>query len=234
MTRASLNKRADEVATMFDDVAARYDLTNDVLSLGQDRWWRRVVTRTVDAKPGERVLDLAAGTGTSSEPFRATGAHVVACDFSLGMLRVGRTRRPRLPFVAGDALALPFRDGAFDAVTISFGLRNVADVDQALRELYRVTEPGGRLVVCEFSLPARPVLGSAYNQWLQLLPRIARRVASNPEAYVSLAESIRAWPAPPALAQRVGAAGWSTVGWRPLTAGIVTLHTARKTLAGAA
>jgi demethylmenaquinone methyltransferase / 2-methoxy-6-polyprenyl-1,4-benzoquinol methylase len=234
VTRAGLNKRADEVATMFDDVAARYDLTNDVLSLGQDRWWRRVVTRTVAAQPGERVLDIAAGTGTSSEPFRAAGAHVVPCDFSLGMLRVGRDRRPDLPFVAGDALALPFRDGAFDAVTISFGLRNVADVDQALREMLRVTRDGGRLVVCEFSLPSQPVLGSAYNQWLQLLPRIARRVATNPEAYVYLAESIRAWPAPAALAQRVGAAGWSQVGWHSLTAGIVTLHTARKTPAPAA
>src|SRR3954469_16365023 len=154
MTRASLNKRADEVATMFDDVAARYDLTNDVLSLGQDRWWRRVVTRTVDAKPGEHVLDIAAGTGTSSEPFRAAGAHVVACDFSLGMLTVGRQRRPDLPFVAGDALALPFADASFDAVTISFGLRNVADPAAALGELRRVTRPGGRLVICEFSHPS--------------------------------------------------------------------------------
>jgi demethylmenaquinone methyltransferase/2-methoxy-6-polyprenyl-1,4-benzoquinol methylase len=228
VSRASLTKRADEVATMFDDVAERYDMTNDVLSVGQDRLWRRAVTRAVAAQPGEQVLDLAAGTGTSSEPFLHAGAGVVACDFSLGMLRVGARRRPHVPFVGGDALALPFRDGAFDAVTISFGLRNVADIDTALREMHRVTKPGGRLVVCEFSLPTQPVLAPAYDKWLALLPHIARRVASNPDAYVYLAESIRAWPAPPMLASRVAAAGWSRVGWRPLTAGIVTLHTARK------
>ncbi len=234
MSRASLAKRADEVASMFDDVAANYDMTNDVLSLGQDRWWRRAVTRTVNAQADEAVLDLAAGTGTSTQPLRGSGAVAVACDFSLGMLTVGRRRRPALPFVAGDALALPFRDAAFDAVTISFGLRNVADVDRALEEMHRVTKPGGRLVICEFSLPSNVVLKPAYNQWLQMLPRIAHRVASNPEAYVYLAESIRAWPAPAALARQVAAAGWSTVGWRPLSAGIVTLHTARKAAAGPA
>ena len=228
MTRATLQKRPDEVATMFDDVAARYDRTNDVLSLGQDRWWRRAVTKTVAAQPGEVILDVAAGTGTSSEPFLAAGARVVACDFSLGMLRVGRAARPAVPFVAGDALRLPFPDGAFDAITISFGLRNVADVDAALADMHRVAKAGGRLVVCEFSLPAQPGLRRAYDKWLELLPAIARRVASNPDAYVYLAESIRAWPEPPALAQRVSRAGWSRVGWRRLSGGIVTLHTARR------
>jgi demethylmenaquinone methyltransferase/2-methoxy-6-polyprenyl-1,4-benzoquinol methylase len=228
VTRAGLNKRPDEVATMFDDVAGRYDLTNDVLSLGQDRWWRRTVTRTVAAQPGERVLDVAAGTGTSAEPFLSAGARVVACDFSLGMMQVGRARRPAIPFVAGDALRLPFPAAAFDAVTVSFGLRNVADVDAALTEMYRVTKPMGRLVICEFSLPTHPVLRPAYDRWLRLLPPVARRVASNPDAYVYLAESIRAWPAPAALAQRIASAGWSKVGWRSLTGGIVTLHTARK------
>jgi demethylmenaquinone methyltransferase/2-methoxy-6-polyprenyl-1,4-benzoquinol methylase len=174
------------------------------------------------------VLDVAAGTGTSSEPFLAAGAHVVATDFSIGMLQVGRRRRPAVPFVAGDALRLPFREETFDAVTISFGLRNVADVDTALAELQRVAKPAGRLLICEFSLPSGPVLRPAYDRWLRALPPIARRVASNPDAYVYLAESIRAWPAPATLAERIAAAGWSTVGWRPLTGGIVTLHTARK------
>lgn len=213
---------------MFDDVAGRYDVTNDVLSLGQDRWWRRIVTRTLAPQRGEWVLDVAAGTGTSAQPVRALGAHVVACDFSLGMLHVGKARRPAVPFIAGDALSLPFADGSFDAVTISFGLRNVADVDRALHELHRVTKPGGRLVICEFSLPGRALLRSGYDVWLRVLPAIARRVASNPDAYVYLAESIQAWPAPPELARRVAAAGWSRVGWRSLTGGIVTLHTARK------
>ena len=229
MTRAGLDKAPRDVATMFDDVAAGYDRTNDVLSLGQDRWWRRIVTKTVAAQPGETVLDVAAGTGTSTEPFRTAGATVVACDFSLGMLQVGRKARPAVPFVAGDALSLPLRDDVFDAVTISFGLRNVADVDQALREMHRVAKPGGRLVICEFSLPSQPALRLGYNGWLQLLPALARRVATNADAYVYLSESIRAWPAPSVLAQHIAEAGWSRVGWRPLTAGVVTLHTARKT-----
>jgi demethylmenaquinone methyltransferase/2-methoxy-6-polyprenyl-1,4-benzoquinol methylase len=150
---ADLDKQPHEVAAMFDDVAERYDLTNDVLSLGQTRLWRRAVAQAVDARPGQRVLDLAAGTGSSSLPFAAAGAQVVAADFSLGMLRVGKRAHPGLDLLAGDALRLPFADAAFDAVTISFGLRNVSDVDAALVEMARVTRPGGRLVVCEFSHP---------------------------------------------------------------------------------
>ena len=112
MTRADLDKNPADVAAMFDDVAQRYDLTNDILSLGQDRRWRRAVVEAVDVRPGERVLDLAAGTGTSSQPFADRGAQVVPCDFSLGMLRVGRRRRPDLPLVAGDATRLPFADAS--------------------------------------------------------------------------------------------------------------------------
>jgi demethylmenaquinone methyltransferase / 2-methoxy-6-polyprenyl-1,4-benzoquinol methylase len=153
VTRADLAKQPSDVAAMFDDVAARYDLTNDVLALGQTRLWRRAVVNAVDPRPGDRVLDLAAGTGTSSEPFRRRGAFCVPCDFSLGMLRVGARRLPHLPFVAGDALRLPFADASFDAATISFGLRNVTDTEAALREIRRVVRPGGRLVVCEFSHP---------------------------------------------------------------------------------
>ena len=138
---------------MFDGVAERYDLTNDVLSLGQTRLWRRAVARAVDAQPGELVLDLAAGTGSSSLPFVQAGARVVAADFSLGMLQVGKRTHPTLTCSAGDALRLPFADGVFDTVTISFGLRNVSDVDAGLAEMARVTRPGGRLVVCEFSHP---------------------------------------------------------------------------------
>jgi demethylmenaquinone methyltransferase/2-methoxy-6-polyprenyl-1,4-benzoquinol methylase len=214
---------------MFDGVAERYDRTNDVLSLGQTRSWRRAVARAVDARPGQRVLDLAAGTGSSSVPFRAAGALVVPCDFSLGMLRVGKRRQPALHFVAGDALRLPFRDGAFDAVTISFGLRNVADPDAALRELGRVTRPGGRLVVCEFSHPTWAPLRTLYSGYLMgALPAVARRVATNPDAYVYLAESIQAWPDQAALAERIAAAGWQDVAWSDLTQGIVAVHRARR------
>ncbi|MEU7318804.1 demethylmenaquinone methyltransferase [Streptomyces sp. NPDC007083] len=225
MTRASLEKKPHEVAAMFDDVAARYDLTNDVLSLGQTRLWRRAVADAVDARPGERVLDLAAGTGTSSLPFVEGGAFTVPCDFSLGMLREGKRRHPWMPFTAGDATRLPFADAVFDAVTISFGLRNVSAVDTALAELLRVTKPGGRVLICEFSHPTWAPFRTVYTEYLmRALPPLARRVSSSPDAYVYLAESIRAWPDQSALAARLQDAGWGRVAWRNLSGGIVALH----------
>jgi demethylmenaquinone methyltransferase/2-methoxy-6-polyprenyl-1,4-benzoquinol methylase len=212
---------------MFDEVAERYDLTNDVLSLGQTRLWRRAVRQAVDARPGERVLDLAAGTATSTQPFAEDGADVVACDFSLGMLRVGRRERPHLPFVAGDATALPFVDDSFDAVTISFGLRNVQDTSAALAEMRRVTRPGGRLVVCEFSAPTNRAFRTVYSEYLmKALPKVATKVSSNPDAYVYLAESIAAWPDQQALADLITQAGWKRTAYRNLSGGIVALHRA--------
>jgi demethylmenaquinone methyltransferase / 2-methoxy-6-polyprenyl-1,4-benzoquinol methylase len=235
VSRADLTKEPHEVAAMFDAVAARYDLTNDVLSLGQTRLWRRAVARAVDAQPGSRVLDLAAGTGSSSLPFAAAGAFVVPCDFSLGMLQVGKHGKhgkhghPELSFVGGDALRLPFADASFDALTISFGLRNVSDIDAALAEMARVTRPGGRLVVCEFSHPTWRPFRTVYSRYLMAaLPSVARRVSSNPDAYVYLAESIQAWPDQPALAQRIAGAGWADVAWSDLTYGIVALHRAHR------
>ncbi len=227
--RASLDKRPRDVAVMFDAVAARYDLTNTILSLRQDHRWRRLVREAVAATPGERVLDIAAGTGTSSIPFADAGVDVVPADFSLGMLHQGRRRRPDLAFTAADALALPFADGAFDVVTVSFGLRNVADPAAALAEFARVTRPGGRLVVCEFSAPTNAAVRTAYLRYLVGgLPAIARRVSSDPESYVYLAESIRAWPDQQGLADVIGDAGWSYVAWRNHTGGIVAVHTARR------
>jgi demethylmenaquinone methyltransferase / 2-methoxy-6-polyprenyl-1,4-benzoquinol methylase len=227
VNRANLDKQPGEVAAMFDGVAARYDLTNDVLSLGQDRRWRRAVARALDVRAGQTVLDLAAGTGTSSEPFHDAGVRVVPADFSLGMLRVGKGRRRDLPFTAADATRLPFQDNAFDAVTMSFGLRNVVDVDAALAELHRVTKPGGRLVICEFSHPVWRPFRTVYVEYLmKALPAVARRVSSNPDSYVYLAESIQAWPDQRGLAARIGAAGWRKVEWRNLSGGIVALHRA--------
>jgi demethylmenaquinone methyltransferase/2-methoxy-6-polyprenyl-1,4-benzoquinol methylase len=229
VSRASLEKQPDDVAAMFDDVAARYDLTNDVLSLGQTRLWRRAVAQALDVAPGERVLDLGAGTGTSSLPFLAAGATVVPCDFSLGMLREGKKRHPELPLTAGDATRLPFADGVFDAVTISFALRNVHDTDEALREMRRVVRPGGRLVICEFSQPTYRPFRTVYTEYLmRALPPVARSVSSNPEAYVYLAETIREWPDQKALAGRLQSAGWRGVAWRNLTGGIVALHRGTK------
>jgi demethylmenaquinone methyltransferase/2-methoxy-6-polyprenyl-1,4-benzoquinol methylase len=225
VTRANLDKQPHEVAAMFDDVAAKYDLTNDVLSLGQARAWRRAVAEAVGAGPGDVVLDLGAGTGTSSLPFLAAGAKVVPCDFSVGMLTEGKRRHPELPLTAGDATRLPFADDSFDAVTISFALRNVHETEAALREMHRVTKPGGQVVICEFSTPTWTPLRTVYTEYLmRALPPVATRVSSNPDAYVYLAESIRAWPDQPALAALLQQAGWAKVAWRNLTGGIVALH----------
>jgi demethylmenaquinone methyltransferase/2-methoxy-6-polyprenyl-1,4-benzoquinol methylase len=212
---------------MFDRVARRYDVTNTVLSGGLDAGWRRATREALGARPGETVLDVAAGTAVSTVALAAGGARAIACDFSLGMLRAGAARP--VPKVAGDAMALPLADASVDGVVISFGLRNVADPDAALREFARVTKPGGRLVVCEFSSPTWAPFRTVYTEYLmKALPRIARSVSSNPDAYVYLAESIRAWPDQPALAGRLQAAGWADVGWRNLTGGIVALHRATR------
>ena len=212
---------------MFDAVAKRYDLTNDVLSFGQDRRWRREVLTAVDPAYGDKVLDLAAGTGTSSQPFADAGATVVPCDFSIGMLQVGKKQLPHLPFTAGDGTQLPFADDTFDAVTISFGLRNIVDPVKGLAEMRRVTRPGGRLVVCEFSHPTWSPWRTVYLEYLmKTLPAVAKAVSSAPDAYVYLAESIRAWPDQAGLAAMLGAAGWQQAEWRNLSGGIVALHRA--------
>jgi demethylmenaquinone methyltransferase / 2-methoxy-6-polyprenyl-1,4-benzoquinol methylase len=227
VSRASLDKDPSEVASMFDGVARRYDLTNTVLSAGQDRTWRRATRAALELKPGDVVLDLAAGTAVSTVELARSGAWCVACDFSVGMLAAGAGRD--VPKVAGDATRLPFADATFDAVTISFGLRNVVDHVAGLEEMARVTRPGGRLVVCEFSSPTNRLFATVYKEYLmRALPSVARAVSSNPDAYVYLAESIRAWPDQAQLAQRISAAGWSAVRWRNLSGGIVALHAATK------
>jgi demethylmenaquinone methyltransferase/2-methoxy-6-polyprenyl-1,4-benzoquinol methylase len=227
MTRATLDKEPHDVAKMFDGVAKRYDLTNTVLSFAQDRRWRRKTRDALRLRPGQRVLDVAAGTGVSTAELAKSGANAVASDFSIGMLCAGKKRRDRkhLPFVAADALRLPFADASFDAVTISFGLRNIVDVPAALAEFARVTTAGGRLVICEFSTPVIPGFRQLYlNYLMRLVPWVARKVSSNPDAYVYLAESIRSWPAQQELARTIAEAGWADVHWRNLTGGIVALH----------
>ncbi|GAB3753338.1 demethylmenaquinone methyltransferase [Microlunatus parietis] len=225
--RATLAKRRADVSAMFDRVADRYDLVNGIISLGRDRDWRKAVVEAVRPRPGMRILDLAAGTGTSSQTFADEGATVFPTDLSLGMLTVGKQRLPGLGFVAGDALQLPYVDDAFDAVTISFGLRNVEHTEAALVELRRVTRPGGRLVICEFSTPTIGWFRFIYrNYLLAALPTMADLFASNPVAYRYLAESILDWPDQPRLAELIEKAGWSGVEWRNLSSGIVALHRA--------
>jgi len=212
---------------MFDAVAAKYDITNDILALGQTRRWRSAVRTALTLEPRHLVLDIAAGTGTSTAAFTATGAQVIAADFSLGMLEVGKARNPTLPFVAADALALPFGDACFDRVTISFGLRNVADRMLALDEFHRVIKPGGVLVICEFSHPTLAPLRKVYTEYLMAaLPALSDRVSSSPDAYRYLAESIRAWPTQKELAVDIAKAGWRDVQWRNFIGGIVSIHRA--------
>lgn len=223
MSRASLAKDPADVAAMFDGVAGRYDLTNTVLSFGQDRGWRVATRKALALGPGDVVLDLAAGTVVSTEELARSGADCVAADFSMGMLKAGARRS--VPKVGADALHLPFGDESFDAATISFGLRNVNDVDQAFAELFRVLKPGGRVVICEFSTPVFAPMRVVYMEYLmKALPSVARKVSSNPDAYVYLAESIREWPDQAALAQRMKSAGFEHVRWRNLTFGITALH----------
>ncbi|WP_425561801.1 class I SAM-dependent methyltransferase [Microbacterium awajiense] len=217
---------------MFDQVAAGYDRTNTVLSMGNDKLWRAATTRAVAPRRGERILDLAAGTGASSVALARSGATVTAADFSPGMIAEGRRRHrgiPNLTFVEADATDLPFDDAEFDAVTMSFGLRNVNDPSQALRELLRVTRPGGRLVVCEFSHTPSKAFGGAYRFYSdRVLPVVAKAVSSNADAYDYLNESIRAWPDQRTLSAWIREAGWTDVAYRNLTMGIVALHRARR------
>jgi demethylmenaquinone methyltransferase/2-methoxy-6-polyprenyl-1,4-benzoquinol methylase len=227
--RANLDKAPDDVASMFDGVAERYDVANEVLALGQTRVWRRALVNAVAPMRGEVILDLAAGTGSSSEPLAGRGATVIPCDFSTGMLLVGHDRRPGLPFTAGDALHLPFGDAVFDAATISFGLRNVEDPSAALTEFARVVRPGGQLLVCEFSRPRPAPIRWGYGWYLRtVLPFLARRVSSNPEAYTYLQETIDAWPDQPSLARMIARSGWTDVVWKNMTFGVVALHHATR------
>jgi demethylmenaquinone methyltransferase/2-methoxy-6-polyprenyl-1,4-benzoquinol methylase len=229
MSRANLNKDPDEVAAMFDGVAKRYDLVNDLLSLGRTKAWRKKTTAIIAPKPGMQILDLAAGPGSSSEPLYKAGATVFATDFSEGMLAQGRKARPYLNFSKADALNLPFEDSRFDVVTISYGLRNTVKYEKALAEALRVTKTGGRIVIAEFSHPTNRIFRTIYTKYLmRLLPAIAKKTASNPDAYVYLAESIRAWPDQAALAKSLEEAGWSNVSWKNLTFGVVAVHSASK------
>jgi demethylmenaquinone methyltransferase/2-methoxy-6-polyprenyl-1,4-benzoquinol methylase len=214
---------------MFDDVAKHYDRTNAFLSVGNAYLWRMHTVRAVAPQAGERILDIAAGTGTSSAALARTGARVVAVDFSGGMIAEGRKRHSNIEFIEADAEKLPFGDEEFDAVTISFGLRNVNQPKIALGEMYRVLKPGGRLVICEFSKPPRALLRTGYWAYLKyVMPTVASTASSNPAAYKYLMDSIKDWPDQGQLSQWIRGAGFTRVAYRNLTAGIVALHRGRK------
>mgnify|MGYP000101854843 CR=1 FL=1 len=229
MSKANLDKKPAEVAAMFDSVAPTYDITNDLLSLGQSRLWRSRVAKAVAPRSGQTILDLAAGTGSSSVAFTGPGIKVIATDFSEGMLAEGRRRHPELDFQFADATKLPFKDQSVDAVTISFGLRNVVDVPKALTEMFRVLKPGGRVVICEFSKVTLPVFKQFYNFYLtKVLPKVSGLASKTPEAYSYLAESIVAWPDQAGLAKQLEAAGFQNVTYKNLSFGVVAIHTGFK------
>ena len=222
-------KLATDVSTMFDEVSPRYDLINDVLTVGNDRLWRIATTKAIAPRKGMRVLDLAAGTGTSSAAIAKHGAHVVAADFSEGMLAEGRKRHvgnELIEFVFADATALPFEDDSFDAATISYGLRNVHEPRKALAEMLRVVKPGGHVVIAEFSTPPSQLVRVPYGLYgRHVLPRVAGFINGEAaEAYRYLNESIEDWPTQEKLASWLREAGFERVAYRNLTFGIVALH----------
>ena len=225
MARANLNKDPDDVSKMFDGVANRYDFLNDFLSLGRTKAWRKMVTSTIGPKPGLKILDIAAGTGSSTRPLVDAGADVIALDFSTGMIEIGRKRHKDIKFVQGDALNLPFEENFFDVTTISFGLRNTSNIDSALKDSLRVTKSGGKIVIAEFSHPSNSIFRFIYlNYLMRAIPIISKKISKNPDAYVYLAESIRAWPNQEGLASKMRDAGWKSVAWQDLTFGIVAVH----------
>ena len=225
VVRANLNKDPDDVSKMFDDVANRYDFLNDLLSLGRTKAWRRAVTSIIAPKPGMKILDIAAGTGSSSRPLVDKGAEVTALDFSQGMIEQGRKQNKNINFVQGDALKLPFEDNSFEVTTISFGLRNTSSTEIALKEALRVTKDGGRIVVAEFSHPVNPIFKKIYlNYLMKALPVVVKKISKNPDAYIYLAESIRAWPDQAELASIMRDSGFKSVAWQDLTFGIVAVH----------
>lgn len=212
---------------MFDGVAGGYDRANTFMTFGLDKRWRHLTAGVLDAQEGEKILDLAAGTAVSTVEIARHGAWCVAADFSLGMLRKGKHRG--VPMVAADALRLPFADGSFDAVTISFGLRNFVDTVAAMAEIARVVRPGGRLVVCEASTPPfAPIRFLHTRVLLPLLTWIGKRASSNPDAYGYLAESIADWPTQRELGEKIAEGGWHDVEWTNLTFGAVAIHRAVK------
>ena len=210
-------------------MAKNYDKANDLLSFGSARIWRKKVAKLVNSQPGQKILDLAAGTGSSSIVFLREDVKVVAADFSNGMLEEGRKRHPELEFVFADASALPFADQEFDTVTISFGIRNVEKIEVALAEMIRVLKPGGKLVVCEFSRIPNKLMHNLYRFYLRnILPILSGLVSKTPEAYSYLAESIDAWPSQRELVKIIESAGFESVSYLNQTFGIVAIHSGFK------
>lgn len=218
-------EREQKIRAVFQAVAGRYDLMNDVMSMGIHRLWKRDMARAAAAKPGETIIDLAGGTGDVARLMAAPDRRVIVCDPSPGMMAVGRARCPdHVSFTEGTAEAMPFADDSADLVTMAFGLRNVTSLPAALGEIRRVLRPGGRFLCLEFSRP-HALIRPFYDAWsFVVIPRLGAAIAREPAAYEYLVESIRRFPDQQALAEQFGAAGFDNVGWRNVSFGIACLH----------
>jgi demethylmenaquinone methyltransferase/2-methoxy-6-polyprenyl-1,4-benzoquinol methylase len=225
------------VEGVFTSVASRYDVMNDLMSAGVHRLWKDAMMDWLAPRPGQRLLDVAGGTGDVAFRFlrRAPSATAVVCDMTEAMLAAGRTRaeadrmQDRLDWVQGDAMALPFPDGGFDVYTISFGIRNVTRIDDALAEAFRVLRPGGRLMVLEFSQLPNPALQWAYDRYsFNIIPAMGQIVTGDRESYQYLVESIRRFPDQESFAGLIRAAGFGQVRYRNLSMGIAALHSGWK------
>lgn len=231
---SSAAKDAARIRAMFGRVARRYDLLNHLLSASLDRVWRRRLVRSLALAPGTRALDLCCGTGDQAQALRAPGVEIVAADFCLPMLALARPKfaagkTPAPDPVQADALALPFPDAGFDAATVSFGLRNVADLDAALAELARVLRTGGELAVLEFAIPSwQPLRGLYLFYFQKLLPMIGRLVSKDDSAYSYLPSSVLAFPQRREFTARLAAAGFEPATFESLSGGILCLYRGRK------
>jgi demethylmenaquinone methyltransferase / 2-methoxy-6-polyprenyl-1,4-benzoquinol methylase len=214
---------AEGVRAMFDRIAPVYDAMNRVMTAGLDRRWR-ALTATAVVRPGDRVLDSCCGTGDLALACVRVGGRVTGLDFSERMLERARRKSPEVEWVRGDALALPFADGVFDAATVGFGVRNLADLERGLAELRRVLRPGGRLGVLEITRP-RGLLAPFYRFWFDLLVPLLGRLVPGGSAYTYLPASVRRFPGPEDLAVLLRAAGFREVRYRLFAGGIVALHT---------
>ena len=224
MSTASGTLPETQVRAMFDRIARVYDRMNGVMTAGMHHCWRERAVDLAAVGPGARALDVATGTGDLAIALRARGADVVGLDFSERMLELARAKAPDIRFEAGNALALPYADGEFDAVTVGFGARNFSDLGKGLAEMARVTRPGGRVVVLEITTPQKPPLSWFFKLWFdQVVPRLGR-LAGDPAAYTYLPSSVRRFPGPQALAAGLAAAGLTDVRWVLTAGGIIALH----------
>jgi demethylmenaquinone methyltransferase/2-methoxy-6-polyprenyl-1,4-benzoquinol methylase len=222
-TPASGTLPETQVRAMFDRIARVYDRMNSVMTAGMHHAWRRRAADLARVRMGARALDVATGTGDLAIELASRGASVTGVDFSPAMLDVARGKAPDIDFEEGDALALRFADGEFDAATVGFGARNFADLDRGLRELARVTKPGGRVVVLEITTPQRAPLSWFFRAWFDHAVPLLGRLADS-DAYTYLPSSVRRFPGPEQLAERMAAAGLADVRWILTAGGIIAIH----------